>query len=586
MARVWKRKSDKGKPGSAWTLTYTDWKLVEGEWRAWERSRMGYADKAATLKLGHRLEEIARKRRDGLVDDREDRRALEGRRPLQEHIDDYEKALKAKGSNAKHITQTIGYISAISDTLGWKSIGAVRADTLSRHLGDQRTKQNWSPRTLNARLVAFKGFTRWLVQHDRLDADPLASARRVRQTDEVRRKRRALSEFEVDRLLTAVESAPSRKFTRSGKRYTISGPDRAMLYRFLLGTGLRLNEAASLTPRSLHLDDKDGPVVVVEAAYSKRRREDVQPLPAPLVALLRPWLRDRPTGAKLWTLPHKPVERLLVPDLHRARVLWLREVAHGKARRDAREGDILRYRDAAGRFADFHAMRHTYITRLGLADVPLTVAQRLARHSTPTLTANTYTHVGLADGRAALERAFDRPENTDSTGAAAQATGTDGGPCTGQQSERCAQRHAQREPGVPALKLAGLGTTHSAGVSTNDAHEVRLQAPAASGLGKTRHGRASPGRAPYPNRGERIRTSDLLTPSQNLESPNCLKTRDLRGSDPGGAAPCAAQIGGTATAEVPTDPGLSTIIAAWDGLPAAVRTGMVAMVEAARDGER
>ena len=70
--------------------------------------------------------------------------------------------------------------------------------------------------------------------------------------------------------------------------------------------------------------------------------------------------------------------------------LWRREVARGKARREAHDGDPLRYRDAAGRRADFHAMRHTYITRLSVADVPLTVAQRLARHSTPTLTANTY----------------------------------------------------------------------------------------------------------------------------------------------------------------------------------------------------
>jgi hypothetical protein len=55
------------------------------------------------------------------------------------------------------------------------------------------------------------------------------------------------------------------------------------------------------------------------------------------------------------------------------------------------------YVDAAGLFADFHALRHSYITNLGSAGVPLSAAQKLARHSTPTLTAVRYTHLDLAE---------------------------------------------------------------------------------------------------------------------------------------------------------------------------------------------
>lgn len=72
-----------------------------------------------------------------------------------------------------------------------------------------------------------------------------------------------------------------------------------MLYGLMLGTGLRLSEAGSLTPRSFDLDGPDGPAVVVEAAYSKRRRRDAQPLPAALADLLRIWLEDRPVDAAL-----------------------------------------------------------------------------------------------------------------------------------------------------------------------------------------------------------------------------------------------------------------------------------------------
>jgi hypothetical protein len=52
--------------------------------------------------------------------------------------------------------------------------------------------------------------------------------------------------------------------------------------------------------------------------------------------------------------------------------------------------------------ADFHALRHSYITRLARAGVPAVVAKSLARHSTITLTMDRYSHVGLVDELAAL----------------------------------------------------------------------------------------------------------------------------------------------------------------------------------------
>src|SRR4051812_11533597 len=63
----------------------------------------------------------------------------------------------------------------------------------------------------------------------------------------------------------------------------------------------------------------------------------------------------------------------------------------------------LPYRDASGRVADFHALRHSYITALAMSKAPVKVIQSLARHSTPTLTLGVYAHVGLADQTAALD---------------------------------------------------------------------------------------------------------------------------------------------------------------------------------------
>jgi len=54
------------------------------------------------------------------------------------------------------------------------------------------------------------------------------------------------------------------------------------------------------------------------------------------------------------------------------------------------------YRDASDRVADFHTLRHTFITRLARSGVVPAVAKSLARHSGPTLTMD---HPGWAPWR-------------------------------------------------------------------------------------------------------------------------------------------------------------------------------------------
>src|SRR5262249_47036184 len=61
------------------------------------------------------------------------------------------------------------------------------------------------------------------------------------------------------------------------------------------------------------------------------------------------------------------------------------------------------YRDADGRGADFHALRHSYITLLERSGVTPKLAQELARHSDIRLTMNVYTHARLHDLAGAVE---------------------------------------------------------------------------------------------------------------------------------------------------------------------------------------
>ena len=67
--------------------------------------------------------------------------------------------------------------------------------------------------------------------------------------------------------------------------------------------------------------------------------------------------------------------------------------------RRARAGEIRfpAVQGQQGRYADFHANRHTFITNLGRAGVPPKTTQELARHSDIRLTMNVYSHTDLAE---------------------------------------------------------------------------------------------------------------------------------------------------------------------------------------------
>jgi len=64
-----------------------------------------------------------------------------------------------------------------------------------------------------------------------------------------------------------------------------------------------------------------------------------------------------------------------------------------QARKEREATDFLAYVDAAGRFCDFHALRHTAGSLLAASGVHPKVAQSIMRHSTIDLTMSRYSHV-------------------------------------------------------------------------------------------------------------------------------------------------------------------------------------------------
>ncbi|HEX5104775.1 MAG TPA: site-specific integrase, partial [Pirellulaceae bacterium] len=252
-----------------------------------------------------------------------------------------------------------------------------------------------SAATCNGYLRSIKSFTRWLHRDRRFRIDPLATLEALNEATDRRRQRRELMPTELAQLIetTANRTLPEHRFI---------GPDRAMLYCLAVGTGFRASELRSLTPGSFDLDGNPA-TVTVAAAYSKRRRDDVQPISRSLAGLIRSWLEGKESDERLFAHMPGDTARMLRADLAAARDAWIDAAKDDDAERKRRAGsDFLAYRNAAGEVFDFHGFRHAFISAVVSGGASVKVAQELARHSSPTLTIGRYSHTRLYDLEGAL----------------------------------------------------------------------------------------------------------------------------------------------------------------------------------------
>jgi hypothetical protein len=90
-------------------------------------------------------------------------------------------------------------------------------------------------------------------------------------------------------------------------------------------------------------------------------------------------------------------------DLMAARDRWLDDEQDEEKKAVMLQSDFLCYCNHDGLFADFHSMRHLFITSLERAGIRPKMAQILARHSDIRLTMGVYTHVELHDRTMAIE---------------------------------------------------------------------------------------------------------------------------------------------------------------------------------------
>ncbi len=353
-------------------------------------------DKAAAQAMLNELIKKAERRAAGIVDRFDEHR----KRPIGDHLADFERHLKSKGISSEQVKLVTSRSRRIIEGCKAAFVGDISASRVQSFLADLREKGK-SVQTSNHYLRAIKQFTRWLVKDRRASDDPLAHVAMLNVSMDRRHDRRPFSETELTAILQAANAGPVVR--------RMKGPDRAMLYSVAGYTGLRASELASLMPESFDLDPEP-PTVTVQAAYSKHRRQDVLPLHPSLVALLRPWLASKPADQPVWPgnwAKGKEAGAMLKHDLKAAGIPYV---------------------DESGRYGDFHALRHTFITNMVKSGISPKAAQSLARHSTIDLTMNVYTSLTVHDQASALASlppipAFDGPKTR---AGALQATGTNG----------------------------------------------------------------------------------------------------------------------------------------------------------------
>jgi len=177
-------------------------------------------------------------------------------------------------------------------------------------------------------------------------------------------------------------------------------------------------------------------------------------------AEIKQLLAGKLPAAQAFRVPGKPID-MLRPDL---------------------EASGIDYMDDAGRYCDFHSLRHTTRILLAASGVHPKIAQQIMRHSDVNLTLNLYTHTLRGQEADAVNSL---PDFSRSSSERQKKTGTDDLDVTGNVLASClALSCAQHSPTMPLGEKANLTGAARNRISEYPRKDSNLQplAPEANAL--------------------------------------------------------------------------------------------------------
>ena len=301
---------------------------------------------------------------------------LEKSKTLNAHLDDfleYQESQAAKGNlKPARIKKQRFRIFRIITENKFMFIHDISASQADRWISQQYQNQTLSAKSCNHYLQALKQFCRWLVENNRIPDNPVAAIKPLPLNSGNTEQRRSLTEDEITILIATTE--------RSRETYSgLNGHERSLVYQLALTTGLRHNEI-----RTLVRDDFDFKTssVTVRDINSKNNLTDTLPLQKSLSEAINGYFQSNPELPKAKVFAKMGVKgyAMIKKDLEAAGIEYIND--SGKC--------------------DFHALRHTYCSRLARNGILPQTAQRLMRHSDINLTMRAYTHIMLEDKQQAI----------------------------------------------------------------------------------------------------------------------------------------------------------------------------------------
>jgi len=236
----------------------------------------------------------------------------------------------------------------------------------------------------------------------------------------------------------------------SGPRDGMNPVERVALYAVAIQTGLRSAELRSLTKADLFLAGEQR-YVRCRAENTKNKQEARQYIQVDLAEELRGLVANKTPTANVFPMPDEfHVAEMLRGDLAAARKQWLDEMKHdpdARARRE--ESDFLAVVNHQGEELDFHALRHTTGAWLALQGEHPNVIKTVMRHSTITLTMDTYGHLlpeQHAEAIGGMVNMLACKTGLAATGTAGSATAPGAAPATQNNATGCEPVRAVDEP--------------------------------------------------------------------------------------------------------------------------------------------
>ena len=325
-----------------------------------------FMDKIASQQRAAQLQKEIELARAGVVDRYKEHR----KRPLAKHLEEFQQALLAKGDTPEYAKTVLSRVKRVFDECKftfWNNIQASMVQHVISNLRKyvktrkgQKDLGEISAQTYNFYIKSFKQFCKWMVQDGRADKSPVEHLQTKNVRTDRQHDRRALEVDEIRRLLEATQAAP--------KRFGMTGYERALLYRLTTETGLRRDEAKSIKKSSFDFNDC---TVTVEAGDTKNRKIAILPLRKDTAIELQEFLSGKMPNTKAFKVPEKTA-KMIKADLADAGIPYV---------------------DDAGRYSDYHSLRHSTGSLLAASGVHPKIIQSIMRHSDINLTMSRYTHI-------------------------------------------------------------------------------------------------------------------------------------------------------------------------------------------------